>query len=72
MPDMADIIWIDDAAEKYNRSRRWLKEQVDSGRLSYASIPGDKRLYLLRAELDALFSPQIKRNAPADSAQETA
>lgn len=69
MPDvnMADIIWIQDAAKEYNRTRKWLDEQVDGGKLSVVNIPGDRRVYLLRAELDNLIRPQIVKPADADS-----
>lgn len=61
MPNLADLIWIEDAVKEYGRSRPWLKEQIDAGRLSSANIPGDKRLYLVRAELEALIQPRIIR-----------
>jgi hypothetical protein len=67
MPANADLIWIEDAAREYARSRKWLKEQVDTGKLSYVELPGDRRLYLLRSELDALFHPEVKRKDSASS-----
>jgi hypothetical protein len=67
MPANADLIWIEDAAREYDRSRKWLKEQVDDGKLSYVEVPGDRRLYLLRSELDALFRPEVKRKDSASS-----
>ena len=65
MPANPDLIWIEDAARAYERSRKWLKEQVDEGKLSYVEIPGDRRLYLLRSELDALFQPEVRRRDSA-------
>ena len=65
MPANPDLIWIEDAARAYERSRKWLKEQVDEGKLSYVEIPGDRRLYLLRSELDALFHPEVRRRDSA-------
>ena len=56
-----DLIWIADAAKEYGRSRKWLDEQVAGGKLHYAEIAGDRHVYLLRSELDALLKPQIKR-----------
>jgi hypothetical protein len=56
-----NLIWIQDAATEYQRSRKWLDGQVALGKLSYATIEGDKRQYLLRSELDTLLLPQIKR-----------
>jgi hypothetical protein len=65
MPADPDLIWIEDAAREFERSRKWLKEQVDEGKLSYVEIPGDRRLYLLRSELDALFRPEVRRRDSA-------
>lgn len=67
MPAKTDLIWIEDAAREYDRSRKWLKEQVDEGKLSYVEVPGDRRLYLLRSELDTLFRPEVKRKDSASS-----
>lgn len=61
MPDTADLIWIQDAEREYARSRAWLDGQVRAGRLSYANIPGDRKTYLLRSELDALLRPSVRR-----------
>ncbi len=62
-----DIIWIEEAVTTYNRSRAWLNEQIAAGRLSTAKIAGDKRVYLLRSELDALLRPQIEKRAQTDA-----
>jgi hypothetical protein len=54
-----EIIWIQDAMREYSRSRRWLDEQIKARKLSVVQRAGDIKVYLLRAELDALTSPQI-------------
>jgi hypothetical protein len=61
MDERANLIWIQDAEEEYKRSRKWLDAQVQAGKLRYATIEGDRRVYLLRSELDKLLRPQIKR-----------
>lgn len=61
MADPADLIWIQDAVREYSRSRVWLDSQIDQGILSVVRIPGDKRAYLLRSELDRLLRPRIQR-----------
>lgn len=62
MPRLApDFIWIADAVKEYNRSRKWLDEQVEKGKLSVATMEGDRKAYLLRSELDALLAPHIAR-----------
>ena len=68
MADPADLIWIQDAAKEYKRSRIWLDSQIDLGKLSTATIPGDKRLYLLRSELDALLMPHVQRREQGEGA----
>lgn len=52
-----DLIWIQDAEREYERSRKWLDGQVEQGNLSLVRIPGDKRVYLRRSQLDALLRP---------------
>lgn len=68
MPERDEVIWIMDAATEYGRSRKWLDEQIEAGKLSVAQIPGDKKVYLLRPELDALLRPKIIK--PADGQQQ--
>ena len=46
-----DLIWIQEAAEEYNRTRKWLEAQ----RLTHVTFAGDKRVYLKRSELDRLI-----------------
>jgi hypothetical protein len=53
-----DLIWIEDAVRAYDRSRRWLQDQVTAGRLTGYSIEGDKKMYLSRSELEALLAPR--------------
>lgn len=59
MPDVPanDLIWIQEAATEYDRSRPWLDKQVELGKLSLVRIEGDKRVYLRRSQLDALLRP---------------
>lgn len=68
MPDLTDLIWIEDVVKQYNRSRVWLNEQTRAGLLSVARIPGDKRVYLLRSELERFLTPQISKGPGADGA----
>lgn len=63
-----DLIWIQDAADEYGRSRKWLDDQVAAGHLSTATIAGDRKVYLLRSELDKLLKPQIKRAGDSETA----
>lgn len=59
MNNKADLIWIQDAAKDYDRSRKWLDDQVAAGKLHYATFEGDRRVYLLRSELNELLRPTI-------------
>ena len=52
-----DLIWIQDAERDYDRSRKWLDNQVEAGHLSLVRIAGDKRAYLRRSQLDKLLRP---------------
>jgi hypothetical protein len=63
-----DLIWVQDAVDEYGRSRKWLDEQVANGTLSTATIAGDRKVYLLRSELDKLLKPQIKRAGDSETA----
>jgi|GraSoi_2013_60cm_1033757.scaffolds.fasta_scaffold46154_2 hypothetical protein len=64
-----NLIWIQDAVTEYQRSRKWLDSQVAVGKLSYATIEGDKRQYLLRSELDTLLRPTIHRAGDESSSE---
>lgn len=57
--DPNDVIWIQDAAKEYPRSRKWLDEQISERHLSVIKVPGDLKVYLLRSEIDALLEYQI-------------
>lgn len=62
MPDSdPNLIWIEDAAREYERSRSWLDQQVTAGQLTLVKIPGDRRTYLKRDELDELLRPREGR-----------
>jgi hypothetical protein len=58
MPAAEDLVWIVEAAVQYKRSRDWLDTQIREGRLSKYTIPGDKRVYVSRVELEKLLSPR--------------
>jgi hypothetical protein len=59
MVNQDDLIWIEDAETQYNRSREWLLKQVKAGLIRRVEIPGDRKVYLLRSELDKLLKPRI-------------
>lgn len=61
MVDAQGLIWIEDAVNEYGRSRAWFNAQLREGTLSAANIPGDRRVYLVRAEVEALIQPRITR-----------
>jgi hypothetical protein len=58
MSQVPDLIWIVEASVEYKRSRDWLDAQIREGRLTKYTIPGDKRVYISRKELDKLLSPR--------------
>lgn len=53
--------WQSGAVVTEDERRARLDAQVKAGKLSYATIAGDRKVYLLRSELDALLRPNIKR-----------
>lgn len=59
----ADIIAIGEAIEKYGKNRRTLDRLIDERKLSVVRIEGDRKIYLLRAELEKLFTPRIVQPA---------
>ena len=69
MSSNPDLIWIVTAAKEYDRSRKWLDDQVGAGKLSYATIEGDRKVYLLRSELDRLLRPTIRRAGDDSTSQ---
>ncbi|HLZ62722.1 MAG TPA: hypothetical protein VKR06_37725 [Ktedonosporobacter sp.] len=59
MLDPNNLIWIVEAEEKYNRSREWFLKQIKLGKLRRTKIEGDRKVYLLRTEIEKLLEPRI-------------
>ena len=51
-PSRDDIIWITEAMVLYHRSRDWFNRRMQQGRLQRIGLPGDAKVYLLRAEVE--------------------
>ncbi len=66
MPNAREYVWIQDAVGEYRRSRAWLDEQLRHGKLSYAKFEGDRRVYLRRAELEAMLGKPIEEGRRTD------
>jgi hypothetical protein len=66
--DPRDIIPIQDAVRDYDRNRKTLDRLIDERKLSVVKIEGDRKIYLLRSELDRIFRPQIVQPAEDSSA----
>lgn len=47
-----DYIWIENAAEEFNRSREWLFRQIKEGKLTGYQFPGDRKMYLSRKQVE--------------------
>lgn len=72
MPDDQRLIWIDDVHDAYGPSRSWVEKQIAAGILSVVKIPGDRRTYLYRSELDRLLRPRaVRRGELSESLDET-
>lgn len=59
MVDPQDLIWIVDAETVFNRSREWFLKQIKLGKLHRTIIEGDRKVYLLRSEIERLLQPRI-------------
>lgn len=66
MVDTKVYVWITDATHEYKRSRAWLDIQLREGKLTYARFEGDRRVYLKRAELDALLGKPVEEGRRGD------
>lgn len=59
MPELHELIWIVEAETEFNRSREWFLKQVKLGKLHRTKIEGDRKVYLLRSEIERLLQPHI-------------
>jgi len=57
--EQRDLIWIVDAEQQYNRSREWFLKQIRLKKLHRTKIEGDRKVYLLRNEVEQLLQPRI-------------
>lgn len=57
--ELKDLIWIVDAEQEYHRSREWFLKQIKLEKLHKTKIEGDRKVYLLRSEIDKLLQPHI-------------
>jgi hypothetical protein len=57
--DLKDLIWIADAEQQYNRSREWFLKQIKLKKLHKTKIEGDRKVYLLRSEVEQLLQPRL-------------
>jgi hypothetical protein len=57
--EQKDLIWIADAEQQYNRSREWFLKQIRLKKLHKTKIEGDRKVYLLRNEVEQLLQPRI-------------
>jgi hypothetical protein len=59
MVEPQDLIWIADAEHTYNRSREWFLKQIKLRKLHKTKIEGDRKVYLLRSEVEELLKPRV-------------
>ncbi len=57
--ERGDMIWIAEAEQKYNRSREWFLKQIKLKKLHKTKIEGDRKVYLLRSEIEHLLQPHM-------------
>lgn len=60
----AGLIWIREVKERppvgYSRSETWLWEMIKEGRLDKKEVPGDRKTYLYRNQIEALLRDEPK------------
>jgi hypothetical protein len=66
--DREDMIPIQEAVQVYGRNRKTLDRLIDERKLSVVKIEADRKIYLLRSELEKLFRPQIVQRAEDSNA----
>ncbi|MFL5693774.1 MAG: hypothetical protein ACJ795_18425 [Ktedonobacteraceae bacterium] len=57
--EQKDLIWIADAEQLYNRSREWFLKQIKLKKIHKTKIEGDRKVYLLRNEIEQLLQPRM-------------
>jgi hypothetical protein len=63
-----DLIWIQEAVKLYERSLSWFQDRVKEGSIKAYKIPGDRKQYLLRGDVEALLAPRPWTAADGDGA----
>lgn len=56
--DTNDLISLADAMTTYGHARSWWFERRDTGQLRAYYIPGDRKMYFSRPEIDAYLTPK--------------
>jgi len=57
VPD--DLIRITDVLAQYRPKRSWWDLQVSKGKITPYRVPGDRALYLSKADVDRLTAPHV-------------
>ena len=60
-PSREDVIWITEAMVTYRRSRDWFNRRIQKGRLRRIGLPGEAKVYLLRAEVERVLREDDRR-----------
>ena len=56
--ELSDLIWIQDAVKEYSVSLWWFQEQIRNGMLDAYKLPGTKRQYLSRKQIEEAIKPR--------------
>ena len=48
------LIWISEAMLEYKHAREWFMRRIDDGRLEQFLMPGTPKVYLRRAQIEAV------------------
>ena len=52
------MMTLAEAAREFNCSESWLRKQIREKRLTAYEKPADRRVYVVRSELDRLMTPR--------------
>jgi len=55
------LIWISEAMIEYKHAREWFQRRIDDGRLDTVLLPGTTKVYLKRAQVEAVEQDDRRR-----------
>lgn len=66
-PGEQGLIWITEAMVKYGHSRNWFNNRIRSGEFEQVPQPGETKVYLRVAQLDAYVKAHPEEQNPKNN-----